>query len=461
MGNKTEKLWGGRFKRGTHPEMEKFSESLHFDKRLSSVDVRASIAHARMLGRQGIISKRDDAAIVRGLKKIEREIKGEKFRYRPELEDIHTNIERRLVELIGSAGEKLHTGRSRNDQVATDLRLWLREKIDEIRSQVSALTDALLNSAEKHADTLMPGYTHLQRAQPVTFGHHLLAYAAMLERDDQRLAQCRSRTNVLPLGAGALAGSTLPLNPVSVAKELGFEGVFDNSIDAVSDRDFAVEFIFAAALCHVHFSRMAEEFVLWTSSEFGFIELPENFMTGSSIMPQKRNPDSAELIRGKSGRMIGNLTAILTMLKGLPLAYNRDMQEDKEPVFDAADTLLSSLTIMTHLIRGLKVNKAALKCALKEGYIEATDLAEYLVEKKMPFRQAHKVVGKLVQYASARGKKLGELSLQEYRNASDLFDNDLFDRLDMAKSVRRRKNHGGPGTVRQQIKKLRDRNIKK
>jgi len=447
------KPWGGRFRKGPHPEMEAFGESLSFDRRLALADIRASIAHTRMLGRQGIILKKDSAAIARGLKLIEKEIKSGKFPYKPELEDIHMNIEQRLIKLIGPVGGKLHTGRSRNDQVATDLRLWLRDQIDETSSELGALTGALTNCAKKHAETPMPGYTHMQHAQPVTFGHHILAYVEMFDRDSERFTECRRRVNTLPLGAGALAAGTLPLDPDSVAEELGFDRVFDNSIDAVSDRDFAAEFIFTAALCQVHLSRLAEELVLWSSNEFGFVDLPEDFTTGSSIMPQKRNPDSAELIRGKSGRMIGNLTAILITLKGLPLAYNRDLQEDKEPTFDSADTLRASLRVMTGVVRGMKVNKGAMKKALKEGYIEATDLAEYLVRKGMPFREAHEVVGKIVLLAADRNLKLNEVSLDDYRMLSDLFDADLFDALDPVKSIRLRHSRGGPGTVKKQIQK--------
>ncbi len=458
--SKNKKPWAGRFKSDTHPEMEKFGESLSFDKRLAPADVKASIAHARMLGKQRIITKKDSETIVRGLRQIEKEIRDGKFKYRPQLEDIHMNIERRLTEIVGQVGGKLHTGRSRNDQVATDLRLWLREEIDSCLKEISELIEAFAMQADKHAETPMPGYTHLQRAQPVTFGHHMLAYAGMFERDSQRLAECRKRTNVLPLGAGALAASTLPLDTGYVAQLLGFDGVFENSMDAVSDRDFAVEFISHAALCQVHLSRLAEELIMWSSTEFGFVELPENFTTGSSLMPQKRNPDSAELIRAKTGRIAGDLTALLTALKGLPLTYNKDMQEDKEPLFDAADTLRASLRVATHLVKGMKVNKAAMARALEDGYLQATDVAEYLVRKGMPFREAHEVVGKIVGLASDKKLKLKELPLSEYKRMSKLFGEDIYECLDPVKSVTLRKAGGGPGTAKSQARKLKRRKKK-
>jgi len=433
--------------------MEAFGESLHFDRRLGAVDIRASIAHARMLGSRGIIAKKDSNAIIRGLKSIKKEMDDGTFPFDPRLEDIHMNIEARLIDLIGPTGGKLHTGRSRNDQVAVDLRLWLRDEIRRAAEEIKGLINQTVEQARKHAATVMPGYTHLQHAQPVTFGHHLLAYVSMFERDIERFKGCAKRVNIMPLGAGALAGGTLPLDPESVAEELDFDDVFTNSMDAVSDRDFAAEFLFCAALCQIHLSRMAEELILWSSTEFDFVELPEEYTTGSSIMPQKRNPDSAELTRGKTGRMIGNLTAVLTLLKGLPLAYNRDLQEDKEPVFDASDTLRASLRVITGVMKGLKVNKASMRDALKDGFIEATDLAEYLVRKGMPFREAHEVVGELVLAASSKGVALGELDFETYRSASKLFEKDVFDSLDIDKSISRRKTRGGPGTVNKQLRK--------
>jgi len=459
MGN-VKKPWSGRFKSETHPEMEKFGQSLSFDKRLALADIRTSIAHARMLGKQRIITKKDSAAIIRGLRLTEQEIKKGKLPYRTELEDIHMNIERRLTELVGPVGGKLHTGRSRNDQVATDLRLWLRDEIDAARKEISGLVEALLEQAGKGAETPMPGYTHLQRAQPVTFGHHMLAYADMFERDSQRFAECRKRTNVLPLGAGALAASTLPLDPQYVARLLGFDEVFENSMDAVSDRDFVVEFLADAALCQVHLSRLAEELILWSSTEFGFVELPESFTTGSSLMPQKRNPDGAELIRAKTGRMAGNLVAMLTMLKGLPLAYNKDMQEDKEPLFDAVDTLMPSLRIAAHMVKGMKVNKAAMAKALDDGYLQATDLAEYLVRKGMPFRKAHETVGKIVALASENNITLKEIPIDEYKKMSELFGEDVYECLDPIKSITLRSTGGGPGTVKLRLRRLKRRKKK-
>lgn len=415
--------------------MELFSQSLHFDRRLEFADIEASIAHARMLGKQGIISKAEAGEIIRGLKLVEKEIEDGAFPYRPELEDIHMNIERRLTELIGPVGGKLHTGRSRNDQVAADLRIWLKEHTTYIVSELIELLKVIAKKVQDHQNTLMPGYTHLQHAQPVTLAMHFNAYEIMLLRDLERFLQCADGMDVMPLGAGALAGSTLPLDPASVARELGFKDFFLNSIDAVSDRDFVAEFIFVAALCQVHLSRLAEELVLWSTSEFGFVELPEEFTTGSSIMPQKRNPDSAELIRGKTGRMVGNLVTILTVLKGLPLAYNRDLQEDKEPLFDSVNTLSACLRIMRHVIDGLKINKDRLREALKDGYIEATDIAEYLVRKGMPFREAHEVVGNIVAEAVARGVRLPEMKLDEYRKFSGLFEADLFEALDFETSI--------------------------
>lgn len=443
--------------------MEKFSQSLSFDKRLAHADLRGSIAHARMLAHQGIISKTESDKIIKGLETIRAEIEKGTFPYREELEDIHMNIETHLVELIGEAGLKLHTGRSRNDQVALDLRLWVRDEIGLVKELIKNFIIAILEQAEKHTGLVMPGYTHLQRAQPVTAGHHLMAYAEMLDRDYARFCEAQSRANIMPLGAGALAGSTLPLSPQTVAKELGFKGVCANSMDAVSDRDFVLDFIYCSAVCQMHLSRFAEELVLWSGEEFGFIDFPEEFSTGSSLMPQKKNPDSAELIRGKTGRVIGSLVSLFTTMKGLPLTYNRDLQEDKEALFDTADTLKSCLAVMTEVVRGLKFNKEKCKQAVESGFLMATDVAEYLVRKGVPFRSAHEIVGKLVRFALDNGLLLAELKLEDFKQFSDCFDRDVYSCLDPMRSVRLRSTPGGPAPsrVKERIRSLRKKYGKK
>lgn len=443
--------------------MEKFSQSLSFDKRLAHADLRGSIAHARMLAHQGIISKTESDKIIKGLETIRAEIEKGTFPYREELEDIHMNIETHLVELIGEAGLKLHTGRSRNDQVALDLRLWVRDEIGLVKELIKNCIIAILEQAEKHTGLVMPGYTHLQRAQPVTAGHHLMAYAEMLDRDYARFCEAQSRANIMPLGAGALAGSTLPLSPQTVAKELGFKGVCANSMDAVSDRDFVLDFIYCSAVCQMHLSRFAEELVLWSGEEFGFIDFPEEFSTGSSLMPQKKNPDSAELIRGKTGRVIGSLVSLFTTMKGLPLTYNRDLQEDKEALFDTADTLKSCLAVMTEVVRGLKFNKEKCKQAVESGFLMATDVAEYLVRKGVPFRSAHEIVGKLVRFALDNGLLLAELKLEDFKQFSDCFDRDVYSCLDPMRSVRLRSTPGGPAPsrVKERIRSLRKKYGKK
>lgn len=428
--------------------MVKFSQSLSFDRRLAQADVRGSIAHARMLARKRIISKAEADKIVKGLRAITKELETGKFPFREELEDIHMNIETRLIEKIGVAGQKLHTGRSRNDQVALDLRLWVRDEIGSIRGLINKLAAVLVEQAEKNIEVIIPGYTHMQRAQPVTLAHHLMAYVEMLDRDDARFSDALKRVNVMPLGAGAIAGSTLPLDPESVAKELGFDAVTRNSMDAVSDRDFVLEFIFDATLCQTHLSRLAEELVLWSGDEFGYVELPEDFSTGSSLMPQKKNPDSAELIRGKTGRVIGDLVAMFTVMKGLPLTYNRDMQEDKESLFDAADTLRTCLEVMSQVIHGLKVDRETCRSALESDYLLATDVAEYLVLRGIPFRAAHEIVGKIVRLAMDRKMSLGALTLNDYRVFSDRFDRDIFKSLDPKRSVQARSTPGGPSPKR-------------
>jgi argininosuccinate lyase len=445
----------GRFKRQRIPEVEAFTASLPFDRRLYAHDIRGSIAHARMLAKVGLLKPPEARAIVSGLERIRTEIESGDFRFDVADEDIHLAIERRLTELIGAPGRKLHTARSRNDQVALDFRLFLREEIDALRALLGGLRSALLGVAGDHIGTVMPGYTHLQRAQPVTLAHHLLAYVAMFERDDERFAQARARADVMPLGAGALAGTTLPIDRAMVARELGFARIAENSIDAVSDRDFAVDFLAAGALLAVHLSRMAEEIILWTSAEFGFAELPDEFSTGSSMMPQKKNPDLLELIRGKTGRVIGDLTALLATLKGLPLAYNSDLQEDKERVFDALDTLKPALDLLAKFWPRLGI-KAPVMRAAAGGFALATDLAEYLVARGVPFREAHEAIGALVRETAAAGKSLEDLTLGELRQYSAKFGPDALAALDAAGSVAARALPGGPapGTVRARIARL-------
>src|SRR5712691_6277834 len=423
---KKPQLWSGRFKEPVDEQVKRFTASVGFDKRLAKQDIRGSLAHARMLAACGILPRRDLTAIERGLARIGREIDRGRFKWSLEAEDVHFNIERRLIALVGEAGKRLHTARSRNDQVATDLRLWLRDAIDAIGELLRSLQRRLLDQAEKHAATLMPGFTHLQVAQPVTFGHHLLAYFEMLARDRSRLADCRRRVNQLPLGAAALAGTSFPIDRARVARELGFEAVSANSLDAVSDRDFAIEFCACAALAMVHLSRFSEELILWVNPRFGFVALPDRFCTGSSIMPQKKNPDVPELARGKTGRVAGDLMALLVLMKGQPLAYNRDNQEDKEPLFDAADTLRDTLAVFAELIAGIQVNAAAMRAAAKEGFATATDLADYLVRKGVTFRDAHEAVARAVRFAEKSGLGLEQLPLAEMRRFSSKVEKDVY-----------------------------------
>ena len=445
----------GRFARGRLPEVEAFTASLPFDRRLYRHDILGSIAHARMLARVGLIRGSEARAIERGLGQIEQEIESGKFRFVISDEDVHLAIERRLIAKIGEAGRKLHTARSRNDQVALDLRLYLRDEIQNVDELIRVLRASLIRVARRNLDTTMPGYTHLQRAQPVSLAHHVLAYVEMLERDRERFAQALARTNVMPLGAGALAATTLPIDRKMVARELGFKQLAHNSMDAVSDRDFAVDFLSAAALLAVHLSRMSEELILWTSSEFGFAVLPDEFSTGSSMMPQKKNPDLAELIRGKTGRVIGDLMAMLTTLKGLPLAYNSDLQEDKERVFDALDTIKPALDLMAKLWTALRFDRAAMRRAAG-GFALATDLAEYLVARGVPFREAHEIIGALVRETADSGRTLEELSLAELRRYSHAFAADALSVLDADHSVARRTVIGGPAprTNEKRIKEL-------
>jgi argininosuccinate lyase len=453
-------LWGGHYVEGPAASMAEINASITFDKRLYGQDIKASKAHAAMLEAQGIVASKDGRAIREGLDKILREIESGKFQFSHALEDIHMNIEARLVELIGDAAGRLHTARSRNDQVAVDLRLWLREAIDVLDNGLRALQSALLAQAEKNAATLMPGFTHLQPAQPVTFGHHLLAYVEMLGRDRARFRDCRVRMNESPLGAAALAGTSFPIDRAMTAKALGFDRSMQNSIDAVSARDHALEFLADAAICGMHLSRLAEEIVIWSSPAFGFVKLGEAFTTGSSIMPQKRNPDAAELVRAKAGRLLGSFNALFVVMKGLALAYGKDMQEDKEPVFDAADTLALSIAAMTGMIKNLKADRAAMIAALGKGFITATDLADFLVRKLgMPFREAHGVTGKIVRLAEQKKLPLEKLALREMQKIEPRLTKEVFSILDPRRAAASRKSHGGtaPDLVKKAVKEAKKR----
>jgi argininosuccinate lyase len=443
------KLWGGRFAGGTAESVEAFTASVAVDSRLFRHDIMGSIAHAKMLAKQRIIPARDAQRIVRGLKAIEREIDSGKFVFSPADEDIHMNIERRLSDMIGAAGGKLHTARSRNDQVALDMRLYLREEVEVIDEGLRTVQWTLAQAAKKHLDVIMPGYTHLQRAQPVLLSHHLLAYYDMFGRDRERFAECLTRINVLPLGSGALAGTTFPIDRAYVAKLLNFPRISKNSIDAVSDRDFVLEFLAAAAILFVHLSRLAEELVLWSSQEFAFVELPDGYCTGSSMMPQKKNPDVPELIRAKSGRVFGHLQALLTIMKGLPLAYNRDLQEDKVPLFDTADTVKASVKIMGEVVAGMSVKHERMRDAVRDGFMNATDLADYLVERGVPFRGAHEAAGRIVQFCAKQGKRIEELSLAELQRFSPKIDKNVYRYLSAEAVVGRRRALGG--TARQNV----------
>jgi len=451
--------WSGRFTHPVDERVKRFSASVDFDRRLARHDIAGSLAHARMLAACGILARRDLKAIERGLGQVRREIEAGRFAWSIDAEDVHLNIERRLTALAGDPGKRLHTARSRNDQVATDLRLWLREEIDATRKQIAAVLRALLGQAARHASLVMPGFTHLQVAQPVTFGHHLLAYAEMLGRDDERLAQCRTRVNRLPLGAAALAGTSFAIDRGRVARELGFEGLCENSLDAVSDRDFAVEFCACAALVMVHLSRLAEELILWSSPRFGFVRLPEGYCTGSSIMPQKKNPDVPELVRGKSGRVFGSLVALLTLMKAQPLAYNKDNQEDKEPLFDAVDTVKDCLGVMAGLLAGLRPVPRAMRAALAGGHATATDLADYLVRKGVPFRDAHETVARAVREAERAGVDLAALPLARLKSFSAKIGSDVRRVLSPEGSVAARAHIGGtaPAEVRRAVARVRKR----
>jgi len=441
----------------THHLVEAFTTSLPFDRRLYPYDIAGSIAHCEMLARQRIIPRRDAARIIAALRQVRTEFDNDTFRPSPADEDIHMAVERRLIERIGAVGGKLHTARSRNDQVALDLRLFLKAEITRVLEGLTRLRRVLARLAAQHATVLMPGYTHLQPAQPVLFAHHLLAYAEMLGRDEARFADCRGRTDVLPLGSGALAGTTFAIDRAFVARRLGFAQLSANSMDAVSDRDFAVEFLAAAAILGMHLSRFAEDLILWSSQEFAFIELPDAFATGSSIMPQKKNPDVPELIRGKTGRLYGNLMALLTTLKGLPMTYNRDLQEDKERVFDSVDTIRASVEVLAAMLPAVSINRARMHAASTAGYTLATELADYLSNKGVPFRSAHATVGKIVRHCISQGLRLEDLSLEQLRKFSPRFDADVKSWLTPESAVRRRRAIGGtaPESVRRQLKRLR------
>ena len=437
------KLWGGRFEKKTDGLVDDFHSSITFDKRLYHQDIAGSIAHATMLGEQGIIPKADAGAIVEGLRGIEADIAAGKVHFELDAEDIHMNVEKLLIERIGDAGKRLHTGRSRNDQVALDCRMYVKDAAREAAGLMRELCETLLHIAGEHLHTIMPGYTHLQRAQPITLAHHMMAYFQMFTRDMQRMKEVYAHADVMPLGSGALAGTTYPLNRERVAELLGFSAITQNSLDGVADRDFVCDYLYAASACMMHLSRFCEELILWNSHEFRFVEMDDAYATGSSIMPQKKNPDVAELIRGKTGRVYGDLTGLLTTLKGLPLAYNKDMQEDKEAIFDAVETVKMCLQVFAPMIATMTVRTDNMKKAAQTGFINATDLADYLVKKGLPFRSAYKISGQIVAKCIAEGKVLETLTLDEYREFSDLFAEDLYPEIDLNTCVEKRSSEGG------------------
>ncbi|WP_370530039.1 MULTISPECIES: argininosuccinate lyase [Ramlibacter] len=449
--------WSALFSEPMSDLVKRYTSSVGFDKRLWQADIRGSLAHAGMLAAQGIISKQDHADIQRGMAQITQDIESGHFEWKLDLEDVHLNIEARLTQLVGDAGKRLHTGRSRNDQVATDVRLWLRDEIDAIATLLAELQKAMLDLAAKNVDVVMPGFTHLQVAQPVSFAHHMLAYVEMFGRDRERMADVRKRVNRLPLGAAALAGTSYPLDRQAVANALGMEGLCENSLDAVSDRDFAIEFTAAATLAMVHISRLSEELILWMSQNFGFIRIADRFTTGSSIMPQKKNPDVPELARGKTGRVVGHLMGLVTLMKGQPLAYNKDNQEDKEPLFDTVDTLKDTLRIFAEMMAGITVNPQPMEAAARKGYATATDLADYLVKKGLPFRDAHEIVAHAVKEAQGKGVDLSELPLETLKGFHALIENDVYDVLSLQGSMNARMVVGGTAVerVREQIARLR------
>ncbi len=437
------KLWEGRFSEDTDRLVEEFTASISFDKRLYKYDIMGSIAHCKMLGRCGILNKEETKKIVNGLENIEKEIEEGEFEFDTGLEDIHMNIEKRLIDEIGDPGGKLHTGRSRNDQVALDMRLYLRDEIQEIIKGIKELKRSIIRIAKKNVDTIMPGYTHLQRAQPVLVSHHFLAYFEMLDRDEERFKDSLKRINVMPLGSAALAGTSLPIDRDYVASLLNFPKITTNSIDSVSDRDFTIEFCAAASILMMHLSRLSEELILWSSSEFNFIEIGDSFCTGSSIMPQKKNPDVPELVRGKTGKIYGNLFSLLTMMKSLPLAYNRDMQEDKRPLFDTVDTVKASLNIYSRLLKEIKLKKDEMSNAASKGFTTATDMSDYLVKKGLPFRETHKIVGEIVKYCINKNKRFEDLGLKKMKEFSDLFEDDIFRYIKVENSINGKMSKGG------------------
>ncbi len=458
MSQTTNQQWGGRFNEPTDAFVARFTASVDFDQRLYKQDIQGSVAHARMLAKVGVLTEDERDAIIRGLGEIRVEIERGEFNWSVELEDVHMNIEAALTKKIGITGKKLHTGRSRNDQVATDIRLYMRDEIDQILSEISRLQDGLLGLAEQEADTIMPGFTHLQTAQPVTFGHHLLAWFEMLSRDYERFVDCRKRVNIMPLGAAALAGTTYPIDRAYTAELLQFDAPAGNSLDAVSDRDFAIEFCAASSVLLMHMTRMSEELVLWTSAQFNFINLPDRFCTGSSIMPQKKNPDVPELVRGKSGRVYGHLMSLLTLMKSQPLAYNKDNQEDKEPLFDAVDTVKGCLRAFGDMVPAIESRKEEMREAARRGFSTATDLADYLVRKGVAFRDAHEIVGLSVAYGIKTGKDLSDMSLEELQQFSDTIEQDVFEVLTLEGSVAARNHIGGtaPDQVRAAVARGRD-----
>lgn len=452
------KLWGGRFTGSAEEWVDEFGASISFDQELAKQDIEGSVAHATMLAACGIISEAEASEIVQGLKKLAHQAEQGKLDYSVKLEDIHLNLEHHLTELIGPTGGKLHTARSRNDQVATDMHLYLKEQVTDIIMLITDFQQALIHQAEQNIETILPGYTHLQRAQPISFAHHLMAYFWMLDRDKQRFSESLKRMNLSPLGAGALAGTTFPIDRHKTASMLGFAGIYENSLDAVSDRDFILEFLSDSSLLMMHLSRLCEEIILWTSQEFQFIELSDAFTTGSSIMPQKKNPDMAELIRGKTGRVYGSLIGLLTILKGLPLAYNKDMQEDKEGMFDTVKTVRGSLKIITGMVGTMKVRKDKMESSVKNDFSNATELADYLASKGLPFRQAHEIVGKLVLTCIEKGCYLGELPLAVYKDMNSLFEEDIYEVLNPYNAIDRRNSAGGTGfsQVRAQLEKAKN-----
>lgn len=438
------KLWGGRFSKATDTMVDDFNSSIRFDARMYAQDIAGSMAHAEMLGKQGIISKEDSALIVKTLAKIKDDIEAGKIEFEIDAEDIHMNVETILISRIGDVGKRLHTGRSRNDQVALDIRMYLRSEIDEISLYLEELKSTILNLAESNLDTIVPGYTHLQKAQPITLAHHVMAYYEMLRRDTERLADCRKRLNIMPLGSGALAGTTYPLDREFVANKLNFDGITQNSLDGVSDRDFVCELAFDLSMLMTHLSRFSEEIILWSSHEFGFIELDDAYSTGSSIMPQKKNPDVAELVRGKSGRVFGSLMGLLTMMKGLPLAYNKDMQEDKEQIFDAIDTVKMCVPVFSKMLVTMRVRRDKMLDGAKGGFTNATDVADYLVKHGLPFRDAHAVVGKMVAYCIEHNTVIDALTPEEFKTFSDLIEDDIYTEISLETCVNQRKLVGGP-----------------